>query len=462
VPRVVSTKRITDPLYGTIELTDVEAKLVSTPAFQRLHNVRQLGLAHLVFPSASYSRFSHSVGAAFNAGRIMEAINRNRAREDFSQEDIQLFRIAALFHDLGHYPFSHTTEHAVEDHYSNNFFAPEDGDERQTSFTKSSFDHEKLGHVILRFDPDISAILDDHDLSSGDVADRFLEPGKRTILSSDLDCDRLDYLRRTALHSGAPYGSVDVDFIISQATLDKGKRFCFGHKAFRAVDHLLVSRFFDFSQIPFHKTVASLEWSLEEAVKACLEAGLLPYSQDEVVELIKAGEWWMQDEPHFINLFRQLLASSSDQVLRDHLEAVLFRRAAKEICLVESFSKPAKGIVSAREKCERVRAALVSDGMADPSRLYVWSPKFRYAKSSPVAGRPASELSDEERFELIHVLPRGKKKAVPLVSIESSLAGQLSPTRYDTARVYYLSETGQSGELLEQLRNRADALLAEA
>lgn len=458
---LASAKRITDPIYGTIELTDVEADLVSSGVFQRLHQIRQLGLAYLVFPSAGYSRFSHSVGAAFNAGRIMDAINRNRSRPEFSLETAQLFRIAGLFHDLGHYPFSHTTEHAVEAHYANNFFEPVSGSDSQVTFTKSSFTHEKLGEKILEHDPELNRIFDKYDLSVEDIQDLFLDLGKKTIISSDLDCDRLDYLGRTAHHSGAPYGSVDVDFIISQATLDKDRKFCFGYKSFRAVDHLLVSRFFDFSQIPFHKTVASLEWSLEACICACLERGLLQYSQDELVDTIRRGEWWRHDEPYFIEMFRTLLAEPGlDEVLKDHLRATLFRKAAKQVCMIETFSRDLEARASASiTTCEEVVRTIVAERLADARRLYVWSPKFRYAKSSPVAGRPLRALSEDEQHDLIHVLQTGKKKSVPLVGITSSLAAQLSDIKYDLARVYYLPKDGETEAVISTLRTRADKII---
>jgi uncharacterized protein len=110
-------KSITDPLYGYIGLSELEADVVSTAVFQRLHNVRQLGLAHLVFPSAGYSRFAHSVGACHNAGRILDAIQLNAPSSAARGKKKQAYRLAALLHDIGHYPFSHATEHAIQSFY---------------------------------------------------------------------------------------------------------------------------------------------------------------------------------------------------------------------------------------------------------------------------------------------------------------------------------------------------------
>src|ERR1700723_1913060 len=100
------SKRIADPVHGTIELRDVELEIVGTNIFQRLRNVKQLGLAHLVYPAADYSRFSHSLGACHVAGLITNALTGGKHIE-LSDADISLYRVAALLHDVGHYPFSH-------------------------------------------------------------------------------------------------------------------------------------------------------------------------------------------------------------------------------------------------------------------------------------------------------------------------------------------------------------------
>src|SRR5689334_10897116 len=91
--------RITDAAHGTFGLSELESDIISTPAFQRLHNVRQLGLAHLVYPGADYSRFAHSLGACHVAGRMVRSINQNGART-FNDDEMQMYRLAGLLHDL--------------------------------------------------------------------------------------------------------------------------------------------------------------------------------------------------------------------------------------------------------------------------------------------------------------------------------------------------------------------------
>lgn len=203
MPLNLTGKTITDPLYGNINLTEIESKLVSTRAFQRLHNVRQLGLGHLVFPSAGYSRFAHSIGACHNADRIMTAIEANQSNKKFEDVERQAFRIAALFHDLGHYPFSHTTEHAIKRYFRDGIYSQSEDRQqvfdviKQAAVTPTYLDHEDTGKLIFLEDPEISEIFSNAgDVSKDDVTGAYLDENLSTIISSDLDCDRLDYLKK--------------------------------------------------------------------------------------------------------------------------------------------------------------------------------------------------------------------------------------------------------------------------
>src|SRR4051812_3869734 len=113
--------RITDAVHGTFGISELESDIISTPAFQRLHNVRQLGLAHLVYPGAEYSRFAHCLGACHIASRMLRGINQN-CNDRFDEDMIQMHRLAGLLHDLGHYPFSHAMEYAALDYYKGKAF----------------------------------------------------------------------------------------------------------------------------------------------------------------------------------------------------------------------------------------------------------------------------------------------------------------------------------------------------
>lgn len=459
---MLTGKTITDPLYGNINLTEIESKLVSTRVFQRLHNVRQLGLGHLVFPSAGYSRFSHSVGACHNADRILTAIEANHPTKRFSDTERQSFRIAALFHDLGHYPFSHTTEHAIKRFFREGIYSTQDDNqgkldiEIEPAEVPTYLDHEDTGQLIFLEDPEISEIFEKSiSLSKIEVTSAFLDENLSTIISSDLDCDRLDYLKRTALHSGAPYGAVDVDFIISKSTVDEEGRFCFDRKAVRAADHLLVSRFYDFMQIPYHKTVAALEWSLEEAVISLLRSGMLKLSDADMKAMLANGQWADFDDGEMVGLMRQAFEDPSDAVAGDHLSAVLQRRPAKMVynweCLVDFGNKEQE----TREKLLNYKIdEIVQKFGIDRRRFTIWKAPFKLSKAGPILqGSPDDrDYSDEEQQQLIHVLEKGCKRSVPLIDLQNAVSHHLAKLRYRVLRVYYLPSENDPKSIKQELR----------
>ncbi len=446
---------------------------MASSALQRLHNVRQLGLAHMVYPGANYSRFAHSVGACHNAAGLLQAIRRNNAYV-MPPELEQEYRIVALLHDVGHYPFSHATEHVIENYYAAGLLddsvlanKPQSvvPDILERGSIPASLKHEPLGEYIIRNDSELAAILDRHGFDHNKIADRFSKSSPDNligIISSDLDCDRLDYLKRTAHNSGAPYGSVDIRFIIDQATVDVDGVFCFSAKAARAADHLLISRFYDYMQVPFNKTVVALEWSLVTCLEALMARDMMNCSGAAMAAMVKSGDWNHFDDQSVVSLFRELLKGlgNDDKVLRDHLSAVLDRKPAK---LVSSWDEIRPNISISQSVRNEFIAVTVLKQVADElglsrERLHVWKTTVKFSKAD-AAIRP-EHLSEEEMAEAVQVMDKASGKAAPLIGRSDTLVKHLSSSHMAGLRVYYLPERGQEAStLIKEIGKRFDAVL---
>ncbi len=446
---------------------------------QRLHNVRQLGLAHMVFPGANYSRFSHSLGACHNAQRLLSAIERNSGKK--LNGDLQVYRLVAMLHDVGHYPFSHATEHVIANFYSKDLLAPTAPPKKKAASTTiaptkkkqsrqspSAYKHEPLGEYIIRFSPEIKKILKSHGIDNEQIAETFAKSTPDPligIISSDLDCDRLDYLKRTAHNSGAPYGSVDIGFIIDQATIDEDGTFCFRAKAARAADHLLVARYFDYMQVPFHKTVVSLEWSLVSCIEQLLIRGLIDCSGNSIEEHVHSGSWSTFDDQMLIAKFRELRASISERgksspILKDHLAAVLDRRPAKMIASWDKIianrdrQTKAKDEFIARSKLANVATKL----SLDINRFHLWTTPVLFSK---LDGSMDGDRSEDALAEAVQILGEGSRKSSLLLSRVDCLVHLLSSHQMSGLRVYYLPEAGRpvDGKIREAIvENFADLL----
>jgi HD superfamily phosphohydrolase len=246
-----------DPVHGFIRADPLEAALVNSPPVQRLRAVHQLGFTFLVFPGAEHSRFCHVLGAMELAGRVYDAL---AAKSDgllpagAAAHGRRLVRAAALLHDLGHPPFSHSAE---------NLFA-------------GGLDHEAMTRQLLGL-PEMSALFARHGdgLALADVA-RLLDGGGdpverllAQVVAGELDVDKMDYLLRDSLYCGVRYGSYDLERVLDTLVpLRDPETGEWGvgveEGGVHAVEALVLARYYMFTQVYFNVTGKALELHLNE------------------------------------------------------------------------------------------------------------------------------------------------------------------------------------------------------
>jgi HD superfamily phosphohydrolase len=172
---------IKDSVHDWIPLDPVAADLVDAPAVQRLRHIKQLSTVRLVYPSASHSRFEHSLGVYHLAREALQHLGIEGDRAEH-------VRAAALLHDVGHGPYGHQTEDVIRRH--------------------TGQDHDEIGDLL--YETDLAGILESHGLEPDRVAALVAGEGELgQLVSGELDVDRMDYLVRDAHHTGVPYGTID-------------------------------------------------------------------------------------------------------------------------------------------------------------------------------------------------------------------------------------------------------------
>jgi len=286
-------KHVYDNVHGYIGLTRVEVSVVDTPTFQRLRRVSQLGPAHLVYPGATHTRFAHSLGAM----HLAEAL----VRRALPEADIQLVRLAALLHDVGHPPFSHTLESTL------------------------GVGHEEVGRAVVSRG-ELADALSDAGYNPREVAD--VAWGRRRMeslaVSSPLDADRMDYLLRDSLHTGVTYGRPDVQRIlrvVRRVELGGAPVLGIPRRSLHALEHFLLSRAFMFRAVYLHKTVVAFELMLQRAYELSRDLVGLP-AGDEVIDLVRLSGWARFDDHSLTCALRaaSLESKEVDEILSD-LEA---------------------------------------------------------------------------------------------------------------------------------------------
>ncbi len=265
---------VRDSLYDLIPLGPREEKLISTPAFLRLQKVKQLGFVYRVWPGATHTRYEHSLGCYHLAVRALRALLQrgvDGGLAGVSTSSIQTLIVAALLHDIGHYPFSHTIE----------------------ELGYPIVLHEKVGRSLIESGEIATIIERDYHLSPQRVAD-VIDPPKtkplsaddemlRHLLSGALDVDKLDYLPRDARACNVPYGGVDVSRLLGALRIHPGvhgeARLVVTHKGISPLHSLLHARQEMFDNIYWHHTSRAFQVMLMRAVQEALLAGVLRAEQ---------------------------------------------------------------------------------------------------------------------------------------------------------------------------------------
>jgi HD superfamily phosphohydrolase len=248
---------ICDPVHGDIGLSELECRLIDTRSFQRLRHLRQLGLASLVYPNATHTRFAHSLGVFRIMGQVIDfLLNKGK----FKEEDRRKMRLAALLHDIGHYPYSHLMEFVDRDTHRPSYLSkPKSAKDTKKTVRRERYpDHVRVGQLVVTKRADIATLLQENGLNPEEIASIFR--GEHTnraynqLISSSLDMDRMDYLIRDSLGTGVPYGKIDLHYLLSNLDLTDEGEVVVSHKAAAAAEHFLVARYFMYKTVYMHKT----------------------------------------------------------------------------------------------------------------------------------------------------------------------------------------------------------------
>lgn len=247
----IKVKIINDPVYGFIRFPEPELiRVIDHPMFQRLRNIKQMGLAQLVYPGAVHTRLAHSLGACHLMGKALDELKAKDISPD--KDECIAARLAALLHDIGHGPFSHSLENALV-----------------------SVPHETLSRLIMhRMDAEFGGGLQkaievfDHTGTPGTVAGSkyYLHQ----LVSSQLDVDRMDYLNRDSFYTGVSEGVIGYDRILQMLTV-RDNELMVEEKGVYSVEKFIIARRLMYWQVYLHKTVLGAEMLLINILKRAKE-----------------------------------------------------------------------------------------------------------------------------------------------------------------------------------------------
>lgn len=347
------TEPVRDPVWGSIPLSAGLLRLMEQDAVQRMHRIKQLGPTYLVYPGATHTRFSHSLGVFHIARRIMRSLLRNDWPSGFfglSGEAVGAFLCAALLHDLGHYPFAHSLKDLdLEDHETLTA-------RRVLTGGMSASIRRDVG-----VDPElVAAIVDQKRAYGGRDADGETLAFLRGILSCVLDPDKLDYLNRDAYFCGVPYGIQDVDFVLGEIGVVPGVGLGVTRKGLTAVENVLFSKYLMHRSVYRHKTVRVATAMVKKALALGLHEGVLAQEQlywtDDagflgVLDASKFGPFALADAVTGRRLYRVAATVPFDATLESHRR---IEHPARRLEVEESIAREVGPVLGRRVRGEEI------------------------------------------------------------------------------------------------------------
>jgi HD superfamily phosphohydrolase len=343
--KIKYTGRLRDPIYGFIMLSDAEKRIVDTPIFQRLRRIHQLALEKYVYPGAEHTRFGHSLGVLHAATRMCESIfqeaDMSETTEDGLCVNLKTLRFAALLHDIGHLPFSHSAE---------DIFLPE------------GIGHEQISAYIIENYRPIKDIISKEGVNPENVA-RFISPKPKKglpspeelppifkmIISGHLDADRADYLLRDSYFCGVKYGVYDFDRYVSAMKADNiySPQTWISSDDVPIMEEFLMARYQYNLQVPFHRTRVMYDIALGEFLNRAKDADKKSdfFRKVSAAIQVENGKISAIDFEGFVKLNDYSFFSYIDECPPDDYWAGVLRRGPHLTLAIEGFGE--------KDDCER-------------------------------------------------------------------------------------------------------------
>jgi hypothetical protein len=333
---------IKDPVHGYVYITEAEKEIIDSYPVQRLRRLRQLAGAEYVYPGANHTRFEHSIGVMYLAGKVAENPNISQV---ISEEEAEAVRIVGLLHDVGHGPFSHVFEHLLTKKLN----------KTHEDVTAWIIKHSELKDLLgrLGYEAEDIAELAVGSLSMGEKA--FLNQ----IIRSSIDVDKLDFVVRDTYHTGAEYGFVDVfrlihtfDVLDGNLAVDMG--------ALSTLESFIIARIESFKSIYFHRVGRAAQIMLATALeRADEELGLSSFKTPE--------EYLSMDDYTVWAMLKNCKKSSP--IIKNLERRRMLKCAYEQTFYVKD--KTVSNIFSAEEFRNQIRNKIAKDAKVDAEAIII-------------------------------------------------------------------------------------------
>jgi len=382
------------------------------------------------------------------------------AKGSLAEEDRQKLRLAALLHDVGHYPYSHLTERLDADPRRSAWLGATDSEPPPVPYP----DHETLGKLLVTSRSDVLSVLT-VDFDPGEIAKIFLgehpNPLYNGLIHSSLDLDRMDYLVRDSLATGVPFGRIDLEYLLPHLAVDNEGRLGLLEKAATAAEHFMLARYFMTKVVYFHKTVFAFETLLRQILYLLRQEGLLWKDGDSVRRIVSEDDEFAKFCDGYIDALIDAQSDREDLVgllcksLRLRRPPILLKEM-RAVSKERSQSPEFTNFITRRKDNLKDLAGRHSVEIGQ----FLWEdPKDQsFEKLGPYFPL-GKTLDPSETDEFLRIVKPDGTSAL-LIENDCHLVHHLSSLRFKTARLYLVdNEPPLAPEKVETIRREVDGWL---
>ncbi|MGD8450385.1 MAG: HD domain-containing protein [Phycisphaerae bacterium] len=458
-PRSEHRRIVVDSIHGDIELTPQEWRIVDTASFQRLRYIKQLGMAHLVYPNATHTRFSHSIGALRIMQRILQVADSFGLPLD--RDTQQRLRLAALLHDVGHYPYSHLMEGIDKVVLAEQFVDGVDAAKQVFSSPPPYPQHVRCGELAVKHQQDLIEEIGGEE-EAARVADLFsrggaADPQLSKFVSSSLDMDRLDYLLRDARAAGVPYGEIDLNYLLNSFRVSKDGVVGISTKALPAAEHYLFARYCMHRAVYHHRTVHGFEEAARHLIRRIRDRDPKRYdlpADGREVEACVVGDGFKSFTDSFLDRLMLEAVDDPDPMVSMTARALRERRPPRRLREIVSLHKTGTTDPVAARFEVACRAQLRK--LAESHRVAL--DRFIFSRTRPLSvEKHLIDDGGEQNSELLRVIEEGGMASRPLVDVDESVVRLLDDFDLSLLRLYVIDDSETETRMYERLRNAVSA-----
>ncbi len=306
---------IRDAIYGDIDIKEPVIKaLISTYEFQRLRNIKQLGLTYFIFPTAEHTRYTHCIGVYHLSNQICDVLEK-KANNKFNEGEKLAFYIASLLHDIGHGPFSHTAEEVFNlDHEEYSMLIIED-------------ENTQINQVLKQYCPEL---IDD---IIKFITKKHTNKVLVSAMGSTIDIDRMDYLMRDSYFAGVVYGNFDFQRLLNVIDI-KNNQIVFHEKGIRTVEDFILARYQMFEQVYLNQKTIALEAVAKEILIHCRKLYQKNYEFktdiSKLIPLLKGHptvqEYIQVQDYNLLIIFNDFMLFEDDKILQKLAEFFILQK----------------------------------------------------------------------------------------------------------------------------------------